>query len=141
MYSNGAAFLVLGLVVFWLGVLTYLLWQVRSFLQKLFPEDQGSFKKKLDEVLSEVKYVHDFRAVNLKNLQKISLKRFNPYQDTGGDQSFTVALLDGKDNGLVVTSLHARGGTRVFAKEIKNGKADGVKLSEEEELAVKEALK
>src|SRR5688572_63669 len=119
MYSNGAAFLVLGLVVVWLGALTYLLWQVRSFLQKLFPESEGSFKKKLDEVLSEVKYVHDFRAVNLKNLQKISLKRFNPYQDTGGDQSFAVALLDGKDNGLVITSLHARTGTRVFAKEIK----------------------
>ncbi len=141
MYSDWWVFLGFGILSIWLGIVTYLLWQVRSFLQKLFPSDGGDFRKKLEEVFREVNFVKEFRELNLKNLSRVSLKRFNPYQDTGGDQSFTVALLNGEEDGLVITSLHARTGTRVFAKQIKSGKGDRVKLSDEEEEVIKEALK
>lgn len=68
--------------------------------------------------------------------QKIGLVRFNPFADSGGDQSFALSLLDGKDEGLVITGLHSRQSTRVYAKLISDRSA---KLSREELAAVKKA--
>ena len=141
MYPNWWVSIGFGIIVIWLGGVTYLLWSLRQFLQKLFPDGEGSFRNRLDEVLQQIRFVKEFEERCKKNLQKVALKRFNPYNDTGGDQSFTVSLLDGNGDGLVVTSLHARSGTRVFAKPIKNGKESGVELSEEEKEVVKEAIK
>ena len=62
---------------------------------------------------------------------KIGFKRFNPFLETGGNQSFILALLDANNNGFVLTSLHQRDTTRVYSKLIKKGKAEN-KLSEEE---------
>jgi hypothetical protein len=59
------------------------------------------------------------------------LVRFNPFPDTGGEQSFVISLLDGGGNGILLTSLHGRGVSRLYAKEIKAGKSDQ-KLSREE---------
>jgi len=49
-----------------------------------------------------------------------------------------LALLDGKDNGIVMTSLYAREGNRVYGKPIKNGKSE-YSLSEEEKQAIEKA--
>jgi len=54
-------------------------------------------------------------------IQKIGFLRFNPFEETGGDHSFSISLLDGRDNGFVLTSLHTRSSTRTYAKAIKNG--------------------
>ncbi|MGH2476204.1 MAG: DUF4446 family protein, partial [Candidatus Limnocylindrales bacterium] len=70
--------------------------------------------------------------------QRVGLVRFNPFEDTGGNQSFALALLDSDGNGWVLSSLHARSGTRVYAKVITGGRAEGA-LSEEESAAVKQA--
>ncbi len=75
------------------------------------------------------------------HIQKVGLVRFNPFADTGGDQSFTLALLSGKDSGFVISSLHSRDSTRLYAKPIKKGKASGYELSTEEEQAIKRAKK
>ena len=72
-------------------------------------------------------------------LQRIGLVRFNPFEETGGNQSFAVALLDARGDGFVVSSLHARSGTRVYAKAISGGQPDGA-LSTEEAQAVERAL-
>jgi hypothetical protein len=45
--------------------------------------------------------------------QKVGLVRYNPFEDTGGNQSFALALLDANDDGIIVSSLHARGSTRI----------------------------
>jgi Protein of unknown function (DUF4446) len=66
------------------------------------------------------------------------LIRFNPFPDTGGNQSFVLALLDESDDGFVVSSLHSRTGTRIYAKAVSGGKAD-TSLSEEEQEAIDEA--
>jgi uncharacterized glyoxalase superfamily protein PhnB len=66
--------------------------------------------------------------------------RFNPFNDMGGDQSFAMALLNGKNNGLVISSLYTKEGTRVFSKAIKAGKTEKHPLTEEEEEAIKIAL-
>ena len=70
--------------------------------------------------------------------QRVGLVRFNPFEDTGGNQSFALALLDAERNGWVLTSLHARSGTRVYAKSITAGASDGA-LSDEETAAIRQA--
>jgi hypothetical protein len=63
--------------------------------------------------------------------QRIGLVRFNPFEDTGGNQSFALALLDARDDGLVISSLHSRGSTRIYAKAVAAGRPEAA-LSEEE---------
>lgn len=70
--------------------------------------------------------------------QHVGLVRFNPFEDTGGNQSFALALLDADGNGWVLSSLHARTGTRLYAKAIRGGRSDGA-LSDEETAALKQA--
>ena len=70
-------------------------------------------------------------AVSRVSVQKVGFLRFNPFQDTGGDNSFTIALLDGENTGVIFSSLYMREGTRLYAKEIKNG-IPRQTLSEEE---------
>jgi len=66
-------------------------------------------------------------------------KKYNPYNDTGGDQSFSLVLLDGKLNGTILTSLHSRSGTRIYAKVIKKGESE-LDLSKEEKEVLKKAI-
>lgn len=72
--------------------------------------------------------------------QKISIVRFNPFGDTGGDQSFVLAVLDAHNSGYVVTSIHGREGTRVYVKPIDEGKSK-YPLSDEEKKALTQASK
>ncbi len=73
-----------------------------------------------------------------RTFQRVGLVRFNPFEDTGGNQSFALALLDAEGNGWVLSSLHARTGTRIYAKTIRGGRSDAA-LSEEELAAIKQA--
>ena len=72
-------------------------------------------------------------------IQKIGIVRYNPFSEVGGNQSFSVALLDKKNNGLVITSLYTREGNRVYAKPIENGRSQYF-LSEEEKEAISKAI-
>ena len=72
------------------------------------------------------------------SVQKIGIVRFNPFSEVGGDQSFSIALLDGNDNGVVITSLYAREENRVFGKPIKGGISE-YSLSNEEKEAIEKA--
>ncbi|MEO8570271.1 MAG: DUF4446 family protein [Chloroflexota bacterium] len=74
-----------------------------------------------------------------RTFQRIGLVRYNPFEETGGNQSFALALLDAAGNGWVLSSLHARSGTRVYAKGIKAGRADAA-LSDEETAAIQQAM-
>ena len=73
-----------------------------------------------------------------RTFQRVGLVRYNPFEETGGNQSFALALLDAQGNGLVLSSLHARSGTRVYAKAIREGRSDAG-LSEEEAAAIRQA--
>jgi hypothetical protein len=70
------------------------------------------------------------------SLQHLGIVRFNPFHDTGSDQSFAIALLNDRHSGVVISSLHARTGTRVFAKPVEAGKASHA-LSDEEAEALR----
>ncbi|MBZ1345246.1 MAG: DUF4446 family protein [Candidatus Nealsonbacteria bacterium] len=75
---------------------------------------------------------------NLFDIKKVGMVRFNPFQEIGGNQSFSLVFLDGNDNGVVITSLYTREGNRVYGKPIKNGKSE-YSLSKEEEKAIEKA--
>jgi hypothetical protein len=72
---------------------------------------------------------------------KINLTRFNPFDDLGGDQSFILCLLDQNDSGVVITSLHNRDNTRLYAKQIKNREGQNISLSKEEKSAILKTIK
>ena len=71
-----------------------------------------------------------------RSVQGVGFVRFNTFDDTGGNQSFALALLDPAGNGVVVNSLHARNQTRLYAKAVQAGAADGA-LSDEEAEAIR----
>jgi hypothetical protein len=74
-----------------------------------------------------------------RSIQRLGLVRFNPFEDTGGNQSFAIALLDAFGSGFILSSLHSRTGTRVYAKAVSEGRSDGA-LSAEETEALRVAL-
>jgi len=71
-------------------------------------------------------------------VQHVGLVRFNPFEDTGGKQSFALALLDGGADGIVLSSLHSRTATRVYVKAILAGRSEAA-LSDEEVAALRDA--
>jgi len=77
-------------------------------------------------------------TANVKNIQKIGFVKFNPFDNSGGNISFSLAMLDASDNGVVISSLHGREGTRMYAKSITNAKSETM-LTEEEIDAIKKA--
>ncbi len=69
------------------------------------------------------------------SLQHLGVVRFNPFHDTGGDQSFAIALVDGHGNGVVLSSLHARDATRIYAKPLNRWEST-YSLTDEEKQAI-----
>ncbi len=139
---------VLGLLTW---IITLTIFQIRSIMhyKRL---TKNITKKDLKTVLTEILSKIDLNQKDLKTLnsalkearknmqshiQKIGFIRFNPFPQTGGDQSFCLSLLDEKDTGFVLSSLHSRDTTRFYAKTIKNGRPEDSKLSEEEKKAIK----
>lgn len=71
-----------------------------------------------------------------KGLHKIGLLRFNPFGERAGNQSFAIALLNSNDDGLVLSSLHTREGTRIYTKEIMQGQPVNNELTQEEQKVI-----
>jgi hypothetical protein len=98
---------------------------------------------RLDTVAERVEALnrlhHELEALLKQSIQKVGVIRFNPFADTGGDQSFAVALLDAQGNGIVLSSLHGRADTRFFAKQVQAGRSKHA-LSDEEQDAIRKAL-
>jgi len=116
--------------------------------KKIFKRDKKE-PKSIKEILSAFNSLEkDFEKLseefeNLKkekvfSIQKVGMIRFNPFAEVGSDQSFSVALLDGNDCGVVITSLYSREDNRIYAKPINNGQSQYV-LSEEERIAIERA--
>ncbi|MFH1971083.1 MAG: DUF4446 family protein [Patescibacteria group bacterium] len=136
----------------WALVLSVFVFIIFSFFKKLSKGiKEPDIRKTLDKILaaetnnqSEIKEIkkeiQNIKHMDLEHIQKMSLIRFNPFKEIGGDHSFSLALLDGKENGVIVTTLHTRDRTRVYAKTIKNGKSE-FELSSEEKKALLKAQK
>ncbi|HSL98385.1 MAG TPA: DUF4446 family protein [Candidatus Deferrimicrobiaceae bacterium] len=103
----------------------------------------GTHLERVRTAIEEVDRVAARTAVIERDLRstlgRVGIVRFNPFEDTGGNQSFALAILDGHGDGFVISSLHARSGTRVYAKAISGGAAETA-LSDEEAEALRLAL-
>src|ERR687892_945904 len=75
----------------------------------------------------------------LSSVQRIGLIRYDAFDDMGGHLSFSAALLDGGESGLVITSINGRQDTRCYAKVIQNGTSTH-NLTTEEEEAIRRAM-
>ena len=83
---------------------------------------------KLEELEPRLEIVE---AISHMSIQKVGFTRFNPFENTGGDNSFIIAFLDRGNNGIILSSLYTREGVRVYAKNIEKGRPKNP-LSEEE---------
>lgn len=92
---------------------------------------------KVEELDKRMSPLEDISHISV---QKVGFLRFNPFQDTGGDNSFAISLLDRNNDGVVFSSFYTREGVRVYAKKIENG-TPKQPLSDEEKKVLDEAMK
>jgi hypothetical protein len=142
-----------GIIFLWLIVVSFILFQVAGHYKKITKNAKGDdlrsiledIVKKQENLISESeenkKRIHFLETESKTHIQKISIIRFNPFKDTGGNQSFAVAFLNTNGDGMILSNLYARTGSRWYVKTIKAGKSTEVELSKEEEEAIKTALK
>lgn len=141
------------LILVWLLIITVLMIRIFTryyrLTKGLTKEDLGSIlekfvkenKVKEKEVKELLKRLEETEKEVTGHIQKIGLVRFNPFTDTGGNQSFALAVLDGNDSGVVISGLHSRDNTRLYTKLIKKGKPIKHDFSKEEKEAIAKARK
>ncbi len=94
------------------------------------------FRKEIETYLETVEKRLD------QSVRAVETVRFNPFKGTGdgGNISFATALLDGKENGVVLSTLYTRERVGIYAKPLTNGKSE-YELTGEEKEAIKLAQK
>lgn len=123
---------------------------VRTYRELVRGQDGGTLHDRLigsaeqavraGERMREIEATHGLMEQRTqRSLQHIGLVRFNPFEDTGSDQSFAIALLDDQRDGIVISSLHGRANTRLFAKPVADGSSPH-HLSDEESQAIRVAV-
>ena len=91
---------------------------------------------------AEDKMHRDIRGIreNLKiAYQKAALVKYDAFREMSGQLSYSLALLDKENNGVIISSMYSREGCYTYAKEVVNGKCE-INLSEEETEALKQAV-
>jgi len=142
-----------GILLIWVTILTFFYFKAVRHYKKL---TTGVTKENLMQVLEEhfarienleesentiKKDIEGIKQEDLTHIQRVGLIRFNPFDDTGGNQSFALALLDDHGDGTVISSLHSRESTRVYGKPVKNFSESGFEFSAEEKQAIEMAKK
>jgi hypothetical protein len=97
----------------------------------------GDLRLKIDSVIADSRELKDGLQLSLRHVGFI---RFNPFDDTGGDQSFALALLDDHGDGVVISSLFGRTESRIFAKPVKDGRSRYTLTTEEEQAICQASL-
>lgn len=135
----------------WVALLQRSEARLRRRLRRVLPGgDATSLDQVLEQQLQRIESLsarldalnrlhHELEAVAGHAIQKVGTVRYNPFSDAGGDQSFAIALLDADGTGIVMSSLHSRTETRVFAKPVQTGRSK-YPLSDEEQEAIRKAI-
>jgi len=120
----------------------------KAFMKKL--SRSTNIEETLKSYMDKVNLVKENEKELLENIKgieqeltgcikKVGLVRYNAFKDTGSDLSFALAMLDGKNNGVILNGIYSREMSNIYAKNVKEGLSTS-KLSEEEEEALKKAL-
>ena len=136
----------------WLAILSIAFLLFLNFFRKL---TKGTKEDELIKVLGRILKVQEENSASISaaekeikridweakcHVQKVGIVRFNPFKEIGGDHSFSLALLNGENSGVIVTCLHTRERTRVYMKGINKSKSE-LELSSEEKKALEKAIK
>lgn len=109
-------------------------------LESLILQHIDKIDKTSDDVLELKDFCHNLDDRLKFCIQKIGAIRYNAFSEMGSDLSFSIALLDEKLNGFVITSIYGRDESNTYAKPIIDGKSK-YNLSEEEKQAIDRAIK
>ncbi len=141
----------IGVIILWLIFLSIAYVRLINHYNKLIGASGGEGLKPLLEKLIKVNsenkkdidllrdYCARIEEEGHFHIQKVGLLRFNPFKDTGGDQSFILSLIDKNDTGVIISGLYSRSGLRWYAKKVHKGKGVEHELSDDEKKALKEA--
>lgn len=116
----------------------------RKYKYFMMGEDGGSIEMKLSTEVRELRdmvessqgMLHQqelLATMQLKSFQKIGLVRYDAFDETGDKLSFSLTLLDGKNNGVVLSSLAGHDASRIYAKAVTGGECREALSSEEAE--------
>lgn len=99
--------------------------------------DIKSLNARLDAISAKLDQVSEIQPLCVR---KVGFVRFDAFDDVGGEQSFSLAMLDGNDNGIILSSIYSRSDSRFYAKRVTGGTASH-NLSNEESDALRQASK
>lgn len=88
------------------------------------------------QLVAAERRLEDLAETSVRN---VGVVRFDAFEDMGGRLSFSAALLDGRGDGVVITSINGRQESRSYAKPVARGESVH-NLSDEEQQAIREAL-
>ncbi len=120
----------------------------KEFMQKLgngknIEEDLENYMYRVERVEKQNGEINSIiKGMNKdleKCIQKIGIVRYNAFKDVGSDLSFTLALLDENNDGVVLNGIYSREMSNIYAKPVEKGKSSYT-LSEEEQEAIKKAV-
>ena len=120
----------------------------KTFINKLgdgnnIEEDLENYMYRVERVEkqnAEIRGLINTIDTNMENcIQKIGIVRYNAFKDTGSDLSFALAMLDEKNNGVVLNGIYSREMSNIYAKPVENGKSTYT-ISEEEQQAIQKAM-
>ena len=143
-YAAPVAFAALGVAVLALALVAYLLLRLRRVGRRggSAPVDgltlEATVAAELERLARLEAQVETLATRGRGAVQHVGVVRFNPFEDTGSNQSFALALLDDRSDGVVISSLHSRQSTRLYLKPISGGRSETA-LSEEEAEALRRA--
>lgn len=99
-------------------------------------EDNKYLRKMVDNNRFDIETLYEKHQMAY---QKLGLVKYDAFKQMGGKLSFSLALLDEKDNGFIINSVHSSDGCYSYTKRIKNGSCD-ISLGEEERVALERAI-
>lgn len=139
--------LVIGFLVM-ISKLSSLNKKYKKFLEKLgngkdIEEDLETYMYRVEKVEKQNNEIANFVKTLDEDLtrciQKVGMVRYNAFKDTGSDLSFTLALLDEHNNGVVLNGIYSREMSNIYAKPVEQGKSTYT-VSEEEKMAIEKAV-
>ena len=113
-------------------------------------KDVKSLEKQIERIIVDSRYLKEISNENKKNIKdlneelqdtfcKVGIVKYDAFKQMGGMLSFSIALLNKKDNGYILNSVHSAEGCYTYVKEVTAGICN-LELSDEEKTALSQAI-
>lgn len=156
-FLHSSIFLIIIMIINIMLLLLYILNNIKlSKLRKNYSDFMSKLGKgnNIDEMLR--KYIEEVESISAENkeierycdrlnnktdqcIRKVGLVRYNAYKDTGSDLSFTLAMLNEENSGIVLNGIYSRDTSNIYCKTVEKG-TSSYALSKEEEEAISKTI-